>query len=57
VRFGEAVVQGGVVAAGAGDPDGLADGLGGSDKDDEFLGSGDGGVQQVPFAASSTRWW
>ena len=46
---GEAVVQGGVAAAGAGDPDGLADGLGGSDEDDEFLGPRDGGVQQVPL--------
>src|SRR5664279_3669736 len=45
---GEAVVQGSVPAAGAGDPDGLADGLGGSDEDDEFLCPGDRGVQQVP---------
>jgi hypothetical protein len=47
--FGEAVIQGGVAATGTGDPDGLADRLGGSDEDDEFLRSDDGGVQQVPL--------
>ena len=32
---GESVVQGGVSAAGAGDPDGLADGLGRPDEDNK----------------------
>src|SRR5664280_2256479 len=46
---GEAVGQGGVAPAGAGDADGLADGFRGTDEDDEFLGAGDGGVEQVPL--------
>ena len=41
------MVQGGVPPAGAGDPDGLADGLGRPDEHNKQFRAGDGGVEQV----------
>ena len=55
-RSARRVVQSGVAAAGAGDADGQADGFGRSDEDDEFLGSGDGGVEQDRCGIIHERW-
>ena len=41
------MVQGGVPPAGAGDPDGLANGLGRPDEHNKLFRAGDGGVEQV----------
>jgi hypothetical protein len=43
----EPVVQGGVATSGADSANSLADGFLGADQHDEFLGPGDGSVEQV----------
>jgi hypothetical protein len=47
LSLAEPVVQGGVTASGADSANGVADGLLGADQHDEFLGPGNGGVEQV----------
>jgi hypothetical protein len=47
LSLAEPVVQGGVTASGADSANGVADGFFGADQHDEFLGPGNGGVEQV----------